>query len=159
MGFMRKAQYVAGGHQTDLPKALTYSSVVSRESVLIALLLAGLNELDVRLTDIGNAYLMVPTTKQCYIVAGDEFGPDLKGRVLKIVRALYGLKSAWASFHAHLANVWQNIMHFTLCEANLDVWMRKVVKPDGTMYYEYALCYVDNVMVISTDPNKVIEEL
>jgi len=48
---------------------------------------------------------------------------------------------------------------FTLCKANPNVWMRKAIKPDGTMYYEYALCYVDDIMVISADPNKVIEEL
>jgi len=33
MDFTRKARYVAGGHRTDPPKAMTYSSVVSRESV------------------------------------------------------------------------------------------------------------------------------
>jgi hypothetical protein len=37
MDFTRKARYVAGGHRTDPPKALTYSSVVSRESVRIAM--------------------------------------------------------------------------------------------------------------------------
>jgi hypothetical protein len=36
MDFTRKARYVAGGHRTDPPKSLTYSSVVSRESVWIA---------------------------------------------------------------------------------------------------------------------------
>jgi len=123
MDFTRKARYVAGGHRTDPPKAMTYSSVVSRESVRIALLIAGLNELEVRLTDIGNAYLTAPTTEKCYVVAGDEFGPELKGRVLKIVRALYGLKSAGASFHAHLASILRNVLKFTPCEADPDVWM------------------------------------
>ena len=83
MDFTRKARYVAGGHRTDPPKALTYSSVVSRESVRIAMLVAGLNDLDIRLADIGNAYLTAPTTEKCYVVAGDEFRPYLKGRVLK----------------------------------------------------------------------------
>jgi len=103
---------MAVGHQTDLPKALMYLSVISRESVRIASLLAGLNELEVCLTDIGDAYLMAPTTEKCYMVAGDEFGPELKGRVLKIVWALYGLKSAGATFHAHLAAILQNVLKF-----------------------------------------------
>jgi len=47
MDFTHKARYVAGEHQTNPPKVLTYSSVVSRESVRIALLLAGLNDLEV----------------------------------------------------------------------------------------------------------------
>ena len=41
--FRRKARYCANGHKTDTPKAITYSSVVSRDSVRILLLLAALN--------------------------------------------------------------------------------------------------------------------
>lgn len=37
-----------------------------------------------------------------------------------------------------------------------DVWMRENTKPDGLMYWEYCLCYVDGVLVISHDPQKVI---
>jgi hypothetical protein len=33
MDFTRKALLVAGGHKTDPPASLTYSSVVSRDSV------------------------------------------------------------------------------------------------------------------------------
>ncbi len=111
---------------------MTYSSVVSRESMRIALFLAALNDLGVHLTNIGNAYLTAQTTECCYVVAGDEFGPQLKGRILKIVRALYGLKSAGASFHAHLASILWHIMGFTPCLADPDVWMRPAMKPDGT---------------------------
>ena len=58
--FTGKAHLVAGGHMTDTPASLTYSSVVSRESVRIALLLAALNGLDVKTCDIGNVYLNAP---------------------------------------------------------------------------------------------------
>lgn len=34
--FTRKARFVAGGHTTSAPDSLTYSSVVSRDSVRIA---------------------------------------------------------------------------------------------------------------------------
>jgi hypothetical protein len=113
MDFTRKARYVAGGHRTEEPpKALTYSSVVSRESVRLALLIAALNNLDVRLTDIKNAYLNAPITEKYYVIAGDEFGPELKGRCMKIVRALYGLKSAGAAFRAHLATILRHSMNF-----------------------------------------------
>ena len=47
MDFTRKARYVAGGHMTEAPVALCYSSVVSRDSVRIAFLVAALNDLDV----------------------------------------------------------------------------------------------------------------
>jgi hypothetical protein len=42
--FRRKARMVADGHQTETPAALTYSSVVSRDSVQIALTIAALND-------------------------------------------------------------------------------------------------------------------
>jgi len=116
-------QYIAGGHRTDPPKVLTYSSIVLRELVRIALLLAGLNDLEVWLMDISNAYLTAHTMEKSYVVAKDEFGPELKGRVLRIARALYGLKSAGASFHTHLASILRNIMRFQPCEADPDVWM------------------------------------
>ena len=35
--FRRKARFVADGHKTDTPAAITYSSVVSRDSVQIVL--------------------------------------------------------------------------------------------------------------------------
>jgi hypothetical protein len=48
--FQRKARLVAGGHMTEVSSATTtYASVVSRESVRIALTLAALNDLEVRL--------------------------------------------------------------------------------------------------------------
>jgi len=57
MNFTRKARFVAGGHKTNPPACLTYSSVVSRDSVRIAFLLAALNDLDILTADIGNAYI------------------------------------------------------------------------------------------------------
>ena len=43
--FRRKARLVAGGHMTDTPKCMTYSSVVGRETVRIALTIDSLNNL------------------------------------------------------------------------------------------------------------------
>ena len=55
--FRRKARFVTGGHTTETPMSLTYSSVVSRDSVRIILLTAALNRLQVMACDIQNAYL------------------------------------------------------------------------------------------------------
>lgn len=43
--FRRKARFCADGHKTGAPASLTYSSVVSRDSVRIILMIAALNEL------------------------------------------------------------------------------------------------------------------
>ena len=48
MDLTRKTGYVAGGHKTDPPEPLTYSSVVSRESVRVAMMLAALNGLEIK---------------------------------------------------------------------------------------------------------------
>jgi hypothetical protein len=58
--FRRKASFFAGGHTTDTPHAMTYTSVVSRESVRVALTMDALNDLDVKMADIENAYLSAP---------------------------------------------------------------------------------------------------
>ena len=55
--FRRKAQLVAGGHTITETSSLTFSSVVSRDSVRIALTIAALNELDILACGIQNAYL------------------------------------------------------------------------------------------------------
>jgi hypothetical protein len=57
MDFTRKARFVAGGHMTDPPTSMTYSSVVSRDSVRIAFLIAAMNDLEVLGADGGNANL------------------------------------------------------------------------------------------------------
>ena len=94
MDLTRKARFVAGGHLTDPPTSMTYASVVSRESVRIAFLIAALNDLQILCGDIGNAYLNALTTEKIYYRAGNEWEPLVKGRVLVIIRALYGLKTS-----------------------------------------------------------------
>jgi hypothetical protein len=47
MDFTRKARFVAGGHVMDPPSTQTYASVVARDSVRIAFLMAALNDLDI----------------------------------------------------------------------------------------------------------------
>ena len=50
--FRCKARLVAGGHMTKAPATITYASVVSRETVRIALLMAALNDLNVKVGDV-----------------------------------------------------------------------------------------------------------
>lgn len=67
-------------------------SVVSRDSVRIAFLVAALNDLKILTSDIGKAYLNAHTTEKVYTITGMDFGEET-GRIAIIVRALYGLKS------------------------------------------------------------------
>ncbi len=106
--FRRKARMVAGGHMTGAPTIMNYASVVSRETIRIALTIAALNDLKVKAADILNAYISAPINEKVWCVLGPEFGPDA-GKSAIIVRALYGLKSAGAAFHAHLADCMQHL--------------------------------------------------
>ena len=55
--FLRKSRMVAGGHNTTTPSSFTYSSVVSWDSVCIALTISVLNDLKILACDIQNSYL------------------------------------------------------------------------------------------------------
>ena len=148
--FRRKARLVAGGHTTEVPSTLTYSSVVSRDSVRIALTIAALNDLQVRACDIQNAYLTAPCREKIYTTAGPEFGSDAGKRML-VVRALYGLKTAGASYRSFFAEALRDL-GFRPSYADPDVWMKPALKANGDTYWEYVLCYVDDVLAIHEDP-------
>ncbi len=158
MDFTRKARFVAGGHKTDPPSSLTYSSVVSRDSVRIAFLLAALNDLDIMAADIGNAYINADAREQVYFIAGDEFGVSRKGQIVLIVKALYGLKSSGAAWRSHFAEVLHDLGYQSSL-ADPDVWYRAETKPDGFEYYAYVLVYVDDILVISHNPTSTMQAL
>ena len=85
--FRRKARLVAGGHRTKPPAAITYSSVVSRDSVRFCLLLAALNDIEILCGDIQNAYLTAPNKEKIWCRAGKEFGSEA-GQCMIVTRAL-----------------------------------------------------------------------
>ena len=64
--FRRKAFMVAGVHTIEAPALLTYSSVVSRDSVRIVLTISALNVLKVLACNIQNAFLTAKCKEKCY---------------------------------------------------------------------------------------------
>ena len=150
--FRRKAHMVAGGHTTEVPETLTYSSVVSRDSVRIALTIAALNGLKVLACDIQNAFLTSKCREKCYTRAGPEFGSD-QGKLMMITRALYGLWASGASFRSFLGEALYDL-GYVPTKADPDVWIRLAVKPCGFYYYEMLLCYVGDILSISEEPLK-----
>jgi hypothetical protein len=128
-----------GGHKTEAPATITYASVVSRETIQNALLMAALNDLEVKVGDVLNAYITALITEKVWTVLGPEFGPDA-GKTAIIVRALYRLKSAGAAFHAHLASFMRK-MGYTSCKADPELWYKAETRPtDNFRYYAYILC-------------------
>ena len=132
---------MADGHKTKLPTSITYSSVVSRDSVRIALTIASLNYLHVSACDIGNAYLNATCREKLWTVAGPEFGSD-KGSVMIIARTLYGLMSSGAAWRSTLAQTME-MLGYRPTQADPNVWIKRVSKEDGSPYYKMMLIYVD----------------
>ena len=127
---VRKAQLVAGGHQTDVPLESVFSSVVSCDSVRIMFLIAALYDLNILSADVQNAYLNAPTKERVYTIAGLEFGSENVGKRVLIVRALYGLRSSGACWRDHMASTLRG-MDFVGSKADPNVWIRPAVKING----------------------------
>ena len=153
-----KVWFVTGGHLTDPPQTMTYSSVVSRDNVQILLTTAVLNDLGVRFFHIGNSYLNADVDDKVWFYASPEFGPEFAGCVTVQVKDLYGLKSAGASFHKHLAHQMRN-ENFGSFLADPDTWMRPDVKSNREKYWEYVSTHVDDPMAIIDDCDKIIKGL
>ena len=75
---------------TEATTTITYTSVVSIEIVRIAPIIAALNDLEVKLGDILNAYIQAPVTEKVWATLGLEFGKDA-GKTA-VIEALYGMK-------------------------------------------------------------------
>ena len=145
------------GHTTTVRASSTYSPVVSMDSVRIALTIAALNGLYILACDIQNSYLTANCRELIWTTVGPEFGLE-EGSIMAVKMDIYGLKSSGSAFRAKLASL-MNDIRYTPSKSDLDVWMRPAIKSDGTEYYEYALVYVDAVLVISCVPMKKIEGL
>ncbi len=67
---------------TGVPPAVTYDSVVSCETVHIALTMVALNALKVMAADIMNAYITAPNKEKIWTLLGPKFDKD-KGCKIK----------------------------------------------------------------------------
>ena len=155
----RKARLVGAGCMVkDTPAVVTYVIVVSRDMVRITLTVAALNDLEVKASDVMNAFLTAPCAEKIWTTLGPEFGDDV-GKKATIVRALYGLKSAGASFGNHIA-YFMRLLGYELCRADPDLWFKSQVRPDDNFeYYEYVLLYMDDSFTISHDDMPILDRM
>ena len=141
---------MTGGHTKAPPLSITYSSVVSRESVRIEFLLVSLNDLDIFACDIGNAYLNAKCREKFWIESVTEFGTE-KGMIMIIARALYGLKISGYTWRSKLVETLMSL-GYKLSEADADLWMKKEFNPNVDPYYKYMIYYVDYFLHIGFNP-------
>ena len=112
-----------------------------------------MNGLQVIATDISQAYLHGITREKLYTKAGPEFGQDLQGRLMIIRRSVYGLVTSGAIFHEVLSDSLRR-MGWTPSYADPNVWIH-----DMGDHYEYIATWMDNLIIFSKDPDKIIKEL
>ena len=69
-----------------------------------------------------------------------------------VVRALYCFKSRGDAFRSHLAEYLYDL-GYRPTKADPDVNISLAMKPNGDRYYEYILCYVDDVLCLRIRPD------
>ena len=117
---IRKARFVADGEKTKTPTEMTYSSVMSRDSVRVLLTIAALNGLDVLACNLYNAYLTAECREQVYVVDGTKFGSKA-GKNILVRNALYELKISGSEFRDFLADTLDAMVYRRTSYANPDL--------------------------------------
>ena len=107
--------------------------------------------------DIQNAYLTADCRERLWLVAGTKFGYEA-GKNMLTRKALYVSKISGAAFRVFLEETLDAMGHCP-SYANPDLWLRPAVKPDGFEYYEYILCYIDDVLYISHNQRKSMKRI
>ena len=108
--FCRKYRLVSGGHMKETPATITCASVVSCQTFRLALVIAALNDLEVKCEDVMNVYTTDPIEEKIWTTLGPKFGPDTGKRSL-VVRSMYGLKSTGYASRVHLGRCMQGLVY------------------------------------------------
>ena len=120
-----------------MSKALStiiYVTVVSKKTVGIDLMSVTLTDFELKLDDNLNAYIQTPRTEKVWTTLGSEFGKDAI-KTAAVVRVLYGLKSAGATFRSHLARCMESLGYVS-CKVDPNLWLKPKIRPlDGLYYY------------------------
>ena len=102
--------------------------------------------------DTGNAYLEATTKQKLYIVAGPEF-EELQGHIQVIHKALNGLRSSGLSWSQRIHDIMLQL-NFRPYKCDPCVWLREMKDK-----YEYIAIYVDDLLIASEEPQKIIQDL
>ena len=90
-----------------------------------------------------------------YAIAGNEFGKAMKGSIVIIVRALYGLRTSSERWHAHLSDTLRGF-NFKPTRYNNDVWIRQY--EDGDCY-DYICIHVDFFVAAGKRSQQIMDEI
>ena len=148
-----KARWVAGGNTVDSFGA-TSSTVMSMTSVRILFIQAQKDGQKILSGDLSNAYLHARTDQLVHTTLGKEWGAD-SGKTVLIVKAMYGLRTSGRRFHLYVEKSMYE-MGWQPSRGDRDVWMRY---NKGSGRYDYVGFYVDDLLCIGKEPERIIDEL
>eukprot|EP00957_Ditylum_brightwellii_P121016 9229095-Ditylum_brightwellii.AAC.2 len=132
-----------------------YSSTVKSISVQLLHVISHKASLEQLCGDIGNAFPNTFTNEKVFVgMTGPEFG-KYEGMCIIIRKALYGLCSSSERFRSHLADTLRSF-GFKQTRFDNNVWI--CLDKSGKMY-EYICTYVDDFMICSKEPDKVMKEI
>ena len=144
----RKTRCVSSGNITDPLPSMSYSSVVSRESVRIEFFATTLNGLDDLARDIQKAYLNTETKERVWLRSGLEFEYHVHTPIL-IVRALYGFRSNGKAQRHNFSDILRNKLQFK----------PSFLDQDDSKYYTYIVVYVDGILIVDSNQEKYMDML
>ena len=122
-----------------------HASLVSRETARIALMIAELNDLEVKSADILNAYVQTSLTEKVWTILGPKFSSDAR-KIAVVVRALYHLKIAKMNFRSNLSRCMKS-KRYLPCWADPNLWIRPKNQPNGRFQcYSYLLCNANTIL-------------
>ena len=118
-------------------------------------MIAALNGVDILACDLQNACLNAPCAEKTWFEGGIECGEDC-GKVLIVTRALHSLKLAGFSWQSSFAQSLRDL-EFQLTKADPDAWIQAAVHDDSFKHCEMAFVHVDDLLLVSHQPRKVLE--
>ena len=107
--------------------------------------------MDILSSNIQNAYLTADCREQVWVAAGPKFGSESVKNIL-MRKVLCVLKSSGAEFREFLAETLDS-MGYIPSYSDPDLWLQTAVKLEGFEYYEYIICYINNVLCVSHNPH------
>ncbi|KAH9401585.1 hypothetical protein TYRP_016981 [Tyrophagus putrescentiae] len=139
----KKARYVACGYSqiAGIDYEETFSPVVNFDTVRVALTVAAARQYSVRQFDVKTAYLHAELKETIYMELPEGF--RVPGKVLKLKKAVYGLKQSARCWNEHIQQIFTNNQ-------------LKQSTNDQCLYYNnnkelYVLLYVDDLLILSKD--------
>jgi hypothetical protein len=151
----RKARLVIGGHMTDASCYDTYAATVKTENVRLIFLVAVLNDTNIKDGDINVAYLNAFSKEKIYTRAGIEFGPELVGKLMLLLKALYGAKSSGNAWYLQFSD--HNAGNgFKRCKLDSSIWY-KLIEANGA--YDYLCHHVDDYITVGPNVERTVEDI